>query len=122
MVDSTNVTRRRCMKVASGISMVGLVGCLGGEGEEEGDGEENGSPVLIVTTNDSEGEPIESATVTVNGRTAETDENAQAHFEDMEAGTYQVEAEHEVHGNGEAEVEIVEEDNEVYQEVILEDG
>ncbi len=72
---------------------------------------------LTFVVEDEWEEPVEGATVMLNGKTVQTDGDGNAVFEDLEPGIYDYEVDHEHFETVEDEVEIVDED--VVEEVTL---
>jgi len=65
---------------------------------------------LTFVIEDEDGDPIEDATVEVNGMEDNTDEDGEAVFKDLEPGTYDYEVDHDDFESTEDKVEIVDED------------
>jgi len=68
---------------------------------------------LIFEVEDEDGDPIENATVEVNGREEGTDENGEVVFEDVEPDTYEYEVTHDDYETEGGEIEIVDQDENV---------
>lgn len=92
-------TRRRFIGTISVGTVIASAGCIGSN---------EGSVELVVITSDSGGDPIPETSVTVDETTIETDSNAQARFEDMSPGSYEVLLEHPDYQSKEDEVEVPE--------------
>lgn len=107
-------TRRSFISATGVVAVTGLAGCLGGGGEPA---------ELVVMTHDGEGDPLPGTQVTIDGETVESNDNAQATFEDLETEqTYEYVAEHDGYSSAEGEVTIPEGQTRWFHEVNLEEA